>query len=61
MTENKPGRPPIKKTFKCEINNIWTTEGKLTKGQSKELPAKEVEDLTVRQNEIIERALAAAR
>lgn len=55
--EKKPGRPPAKKEFVCKVKNIWTSEGKMLRKEKKMLPAKEVEFLEGRQNEMIERLI----
>ncbi|MEW8193306.1 MAG: hypothetical protein AB2793_06330 [Candidatus Thiodiazotropha sp.] len=52
----KAGRPP--KQFTCEFRNIFTSEGKLTKGETSEnLSAEEVKTLEAIQKQRIQEFL----
>jgi len=41
----KLGRPFSKVRVRCLTRNIWTSAGKLMKGEEAEIPADEAEDL----------------
>lgn len=43
----KPGRPPFVEVV-CSVGNVWTSKGKITRGQAVTLPPAEAEFLIER-------------
>ncbi|MCG7904401.1 MAG: hypothetical protein JAY60_18490 [Candidatus Thiodiazotropha weberae] len=59
MNESTPtvGRPPKKVKFKCVARDMWTSEGRVKRGESIELPAKEVEKLNEVQDALVQKLI----